>query len=89
MKKTIHFYISGRVQGVCYRMSACQQAGRLGVTGWVRNLADGRVEVLATAEQKVLDDFRTWLSRGPALAKVLNVESNTVELQEFEEFLIH
>lgn len=88
MKNTIHCYISGRVQGVCFRMSASQQAKILGIKGWVRNLDDGRVEVMASGEDKLLRDFQKWLARGPSMAKVLNVECTTVDDQGFTGFTI-
>jgi acylphosphatase len=67
-------WVSGRVQGVYYRASARQQAVRLGVNGYARNLPDGRVEVLmvgpAAAAQALLD----WLWQGPPSASVTHVE---------------
>jgi len=86
MEKTIHCFVSGRVQGVCFRMSTEQQAKILGLTGWVRNLSDGRVEVMASGEPGLIDELRTWLSHGPAMAKVLNVECHTTDYQEFSDF---
>lgn len=88
MEKTIHCYVSGRVQGVCFRMSTEQQAKILGLTGWVRNLSDGRVEVMASGESRLIDDLQRWLSHGPAMAKVINVESYTIEYQEFSDFSV-
>lgn len=88
MEKTIHCFVSGRVQGVCFRMSTEQQAKLLGLTGWVRNLSDGRVEVMASGESSLIDDLQQWLSHGPAMAKVLNVESHTIEYQEFSDFSV-
>ena len=88
MKKTINCFISGRVQGVCFRMSTSQVAKILGITGWVRNLDDGRVEVMATGEKPILDQFRNWLARGPSMAQVLNVECTSLELQDFPNFSI-
>ncbi|MFT5395599.1 MAG: acylphosphatase [Gammaproteobacteria bacterium] len=88
MNISINFFISGRVQGVCFRMATCQQAKLLGLTGWVRNLDDGRVEVLACGEAPLLEELRKWLSHGPSMAKVLNLEYVTVEYQEYPDFSI-
>jgi len=88
MKKTVNCFVSGRVQGVCFRMATSQQAKLLGLTGWVRNLEDGRVEVLACGEAQLLDEFRKWLAHGPSMAKVINVESVSVDYQDFPDFSI-
>ncbi len=88
MKKTINCFISGRVQGVCFRMATSQQAKILGLSGWVRNLDDGRVEVLASGETPLIEQLQTWLAQGPEMAKVLNVECHAVEHQEFPDFSI-
>ena len=88
MKKTVNCFVSGRVQGVCFRMATSQQAKLLGLTGWVRNLEDGRVEVLACGEASLLDQFRKWLAHGPRMAKVINVESVSVDYQDFPDFSI-
>ncbi|GAB3671960.1 acylphosphatase [Salinisphaera aquimarina] len=70
-----HFTVSGRVQGVGFRAATCDTARRLGLNGWVRNLADGRVEIMASGEQTALDSLRDWLGDGPTLARV----SQTIE----------
>lgn len=57
MKKQVHAYYSGRVQGVGFRFTAREIADDTGVTGWVKNLRDGRVEIVAEAEEKPLQDF--------------------------------
>jgi acylphosphatase len=57
MKKQIHVYYIGSVQGVGFRFTSEDVAGKLGICGWVKNLRDGRVEVLAEAEEGVLKDF--------------------------------
>ena len=66
--------IRGKVQGVSYRESARQQALRLGLTGWVRNREDGSVEAVAEGAAEALEAFITWCQRGPALARVTDVE---------------
>ncbi len=68
------FLVSGRVQGVFYRDSTRRQARAMGITGWVRNLFDGRVEVLACGDKQQLETFNKWLEIGPEYAKVTNIE---------------
>lgn len=65
-----HYFISGKVQGVFYRANTFETALALGVTGWVRNLSDGRVEVVACGDGEQLAKLRTWLSKGPSMAVV-------------------
>jgi acylphosphatase len=66
--------ISGRVQGVGFRWFVYRYAEELGVQGWARNLPDGRVEVVATGEPRVVEQFEQVLHRGPLLARVEHVE---------------
>lgn len=61
------------MQGVSYRASTVEQARRLGVRGWVRNLPSGEVEVVAEAEADVIDTFVAWCMRGPQEARVEGV----------------
>ncbi len=88
MNKTLHFLVSGRVQGVFFRMKTKQQADLFSLTGWVRNLADGRVEGIASGEENNLEDFRQWLQEGPELARVLKVEYEFAPIQDFDDFSI-
>jgi acylphosphatase len=81
------YLVEGEVQGVGYRYFAVRSAHRLGLRGWVRNLADGRVEVLAEGTPDQLARFEADLRRGPSMATVTNVHSFDVsdeaELPEF------
>lgn len=87
MMKRAHFIVEGRVQGVCYRMYACEEAQRLGITGWVRNKSDGTVEIIAEGEEKALGDFLVWCRRGPSYARVTGVRHDYSEAKgEFEDF---
>ena len=65
MKKRVHVFYSGRVQGVGFRMTAEETAQSLGVVGWVKNLRGGRVELVAEAEEEVLQRFLSALRTGP------------------------
>lgn len=67
--------VSGRVQGVGFRWATRGEAERLGLSGSVRNLADGRVTVLAEGPPEAVDALTTWLASGPPLAQVAAVES--------------
>ncbi len=62
--------VSGRVQGVAFRLEARRAAGRIGVVGWVRNLPDGRVEAVIEGERRRVEEMIAWCRRGPALARV-------------------
>lgn len=79
-------YISGKVQGVWYRVSAKEQADRLAITGWARNLDDGRVEVFACGSTDTLEEFFTWLQRGPQLARVDTCLREDLPWQEYNGF---
>ena len=69
-----HYWIKGRVQGVFYRSSAQDQAQQLGLSGWVKNLDDGRVEAVAFGTEQQLSDFETWLKQGSPMSRVDSVE---------------
>lgn len=88
-KARAHVLISGRVQGVAYRFFAEKWANALGVTGWVRNLHDGRVEVLAEGDRRSIDLFLERLRDGPRLAQVDGFEVEWGDSPgEFASFLI-
>lgn len=77
----IRCLVSGRVQGVFYRASAQQRAQELGVRGFARNLADGRVEVLACGEASVVEAFVGWLWTGSSASRVTAVEVAEVAVE--------
>ncbi len=72
----LHLLISGRVQGVWYRASTRRRARELGLSGWVRNLPDGRVEALAEGPRPQLEALLSWAQQGPTLALVSGVEAS-------------
>lgn len=74
------YYVSGFVQGVGYRFFAQRVAARLGISGYVKNLFDGRVEVYAIATQQQLGALRDELKRGPRGATVEEVAEDDAEL---------
>jgi len=63
MKKQVHIYYSGRVQGIGFRFTAERMAQELGVGGWVKNLSDGRVEVIAEAQEDKLKEFIAQINK--------------------------
>lgn len=74
MRARFHGFVSGRVQGVAYRFFAEKWAAALSLSGWVRNLPDGRVEVAAEGERRVLEVFAEKLRQGPRMAVVEALE---------------
>lgn len=84
----IHCYVSGKVQGVWFRASTREQALRLNITGWARNLPDGRVEVLACGEKEKIAELYEWLKHGPQLAKVTDISYEELPWQELHDFSI-
>lgn len=86
MKSCVRCYVSGRVQGVFYRANTQRQAERLGLTGFARNLPDGRVEVLACGRIEAIDELKEWLCQGPPSAEVTGVSSEMLPMQDFATF---
>lgn len=69
-RKAVRYLVSGKVQGVFYRASTVEQARSLGLSGWARNLPDGRVEVVAAGDEPRLAQLAEWLWQGPPAAAV-------------------
>ena len=78
--------MAGRVQGVFFRASAREQGQRLGLTGYARNLPDGRLEVLACGAPDAVGQLREWLRTGPPMAEVTGVACEPVQFQSFAGF---
>lgn len=74
MKTTLTIIVSGRVQGVYFRANTQKQAQALGITGTVRNLPGGEVEIVATGSADQLKTLIKWCHKGPLLAKVAEVK---------------
>jgi len=83
---TVRFLVSGRVQGVFFRASARSEARRLDIAGYAKNLADGRVEVLASGADAALAEFEEWLRIGPPAAEVTEVARESVADQALSGF---
>ena len=84
MNKRFHVFISGRVQGVFFRANTWKQARSLGLSGWVRNLPDGRVESVFEGEASAAEAMLTWSRTGSPPSRVDSVE--TVEETATGEF---
>jgi acylphosphatase len=88
-KSKLHAFVSGRVQGVFFRASLAREAERLQLTGYVKNLSDGRVEFLAFGEPLAIDRLKQWSYVGPPMAKVSDVEIREYSgSEDFDSFRI-
>lgn len=73
-QRRVHGFISGRVQGVFFRSSMRDKAVELGLTGWVRNLSDGRVEFVVEGAGEDVERLVSWARHGPPRAQVTGFE---------------
>lgn len=73
-ERCMRYVVEGRVQGVWFRAGTREEALRLGLQGYARNLPDGRVEVLACGEERALENLRDWLRQGTPQARVERVQ---------------
>lgn len=88
-KTRAHAIISGRVQGVFFRMETMRAAQRIGVSGWVRNLRDGAVEAVFEGDKSRVDAILDWCKKGPSHAHVTDVKVDREEYTgEFDSFEI-
>jgi len=89
VKKRLSVFWSGRVQGVGFRYTAESAALKLGVTGWVRNLPDGRVEAMAEGQEKTLKKLLDQIASGPMKQYIRGVETRWEKpAGEFDDFQI-
>jgi acylphosphatase len=87
--KRLHLQVFGRVQGVGFRFNCYRQARSLGLTGWVRNLPDDSVEIVAEGSSAALKTFSAWCRHGPTFAEVEHVsETSEPARGEFTAFEI-
>jgi len=75
----VHLVVEGLVQGVSFRAYTVEEARRLGVDGWVRNLPDGRVEAEAEGERSALEALVAWCRHGPPAARVEDLRATWSE----------
>jgi len=87
-KLRVHIFISGVVQGVFFRESTREVAERLSISGWVRNLSDGRVEAVFEGEKGRVEKLLRWVEKGPSQAQVDKVDTKYEkyrgDLQDFQ-----
>ncbi|MCP6717933.1 MAG: acylphosphatase [Patescibacteria group bacterium] len=88
-KVRAHIIVSGRVQGVGYRNNTFQQAQKIGLSGWVKNLEDGRVEAVFEGEKQEVEKIINWAKKGPLLANISDFKIDWQEHKgEFSNFEI-
>ncbi|EKG21200.1 Acylphosphatase-like protein [Macrophomina phaseolina MS6] len=85
MSKRISYKVNGKVQGVCFRAYTVEEANKLGVTGYVKNAADGTVTGEAQGDDKKIQEFVQWLNKGPSAARVSGVEHSDIEPKQGED----
>jgi acylphosphatase len=89
MKIRAHIFAFGRVQGVFFRDHTQKWASSLSLTGWVRNLRDGRVEVLAEGDKEKIEELINRLKQGPPLAQVEKIDVEWEDyMGEFSDFRV-
>ena len=85
----LYAIISGRVQGVFFRVNTRKKAYELGLSGWVKNRWDGKVEVICEGSKDKIDLMLEWLKKGPNYSKVVKVEHYfDVKEEGFNDFKI-
>jgi acylphosphatase len=88
-KRRVHVLIFGKVQGVSFRYHTYELAKKLGITGWVRNTSDGKVEAVFEGDRDKIEKVLEFCKRGPSLARVEKVEVKEEKFKgEFKDFKI-
>ncbi len=82
MIRRVRLQVSGRVQGVYFRMFTQKKAKQLDIKGFVRNLPDGRVEIIAEADHVSIEQLKQWCHKGPITARVDQVDMIELEVDE-------
>jgi acylphosphatase len=88
MTKRVHLFVSGRVQGVYFRAHTHKKARALALAGWVRNLPDGRVEIVAEGGEENIASFLDWVRLGPPASRVEGIKLEWSEPQDEKGFRI-
>ena len=86
---TLYYRVKGRVQGVAFRYHTSVEAKRLGITGTVKNLIDGSVEIYASSNKEALSKFEIFLKESPGHSIVEKIERSVVNMDKiFKDFFI-
>ncbi len=85
---TVNLIIKGKVQGVYYRFAAKEEAEKLGITGWVQYISEGRVEIMATGTRQHLEQLIEWCNKGPEKAQVTSVIVTPLSEETFDAFSV-
>jgi len=85
---TVNLLVKGKVQGVYYRKLAQEKAKELNITGWVKYINGGRVEIMASGTENAIKEFIEWCKKGPEKADVENVIVTPLSDEQFEDFIV-
>ncbi|OFW61162.1 MAG: acylphosphatase [Actinobacteria bacterium RBG_16_64_13] len=88
MRVRVHVFVEGWVQGVSFRYGTSQEAARLGLSGWVRNLPDGRVEAVYEGRRDLVEEMLAWTRRGPRGSHVTEVAIHDEEPKDEQGFSV-
>jgi acylphosphatase len=86
--RSVHLIVKGKVQGVFFRATTKEVADELEIVGWVKNTAEGYVEITASGEDINVERFIEWCNTGPSRAKVSSVQIEDLPFIQFENFSI-